>query len=53
MISDVERVGRWPRLRNVLVLMGDVVGVVVLIVAVGLVGSHGTSLDFITWLTGR
>ncbi|PXX59243.1 hypothetical protein DFR70_112160 [Nocardia tenerifensis] len=47
MTTDVERVQRWPRLRNVLILAGDVVGVVVLIVAVALIGSHGTSLDLL------
>ncbi|WP_338762054.1 hypothetical protein V7968_34640 [Nocardia vulneris] len=43
----------WPRVRNILILAGDVVGVVVLIVAVALIGSHGTALDFMTVFTDR
>lgn len=47
MTAETETVDKWPRIRNVLILAGDVVGVVVLIVAVAIIGSHGTSLDFI------
>lgn len=47
MTPEAEQVSRWIRMRNALIVVGDVVGVVVLIVAVALIGSHGTSLDFI------
>ncbi|MFI7004782.1 hypothetical protein [Nocardia sp. NPDC050175] len=47
MTTEAEQGSRWLRIRNVLIVVGDVVGVVVLIVAVAIIGSHGTSLDFI------
>ncbi|MEU7144448.1 hypothetical protein ABZ942_33740 [Nocardia sp. NPDC046473] len=52
MTTEAEQVSRWLRIRNVLIVAGDVVGVVVLIAAVAIIGSHGTSLDFILG-TGR
>lgn len=53
MTTEVERVTKWPRIRNALVVAGDVVGVMVLMAAVALIGSRGTSLDFLTWATSR
>ncbi|WP_405165135.1 hypothetical protein OG203_08515 [Nocardia sp. NBC_01499] len=53
MPTEAERVKRGRRIRNVLVLIGDVVGVVVLILAVALIGTHGTSLDSIMAATGH
>ncbi|MFG1795256.1 hypothetical protein [Nocardia sp. NPDC049149] len=53
MQTKAERADLWPRLRNVLLVAGDVLGVVVLIVVVALIGTHGTSLDFLTAMIGR
>lgn len=43
----------WPRVRDMLVLAGDVVGVLVLIVAAALIGAHDTVLDLLRVLSDR
>ncbi|MEU4340973.1 hypothetical protein AB0H00_06815 [Nocardia sp. NPDC023852] len=44
---------RWPRMRNLLIIAGDGVGVAVLIAALALIASHGSALDFMVAATGR
>ncbi|MFX0577349.1 hypothetical protein [Nocardia nepalensis] len=45
MKPSVEPVGSWWRIRNALIVIGDVVGVLVLIGVIAVVGSHGFDLD--------
>lgn len=44
----VESVGSWWRIRNALIVVGDAVGVLVLIGVVAALGSHGLDLDLFT-----
>ncbi|WP_158608042.1 hypothetical protein [Nocardia panacis] len=39
--------GAWARIRNVLVVTGDVMGVLVLIAVIALIGSHGEAMDLV------
>ncbi|WP_157110578.1 hypothetical protein [Nocardia anaemiae] len=45
MKSNVESVGSRWRIRNVLVVIGDAVGVLVLIAVIAALGSHGLDLN--------
>ncbi|MFI9503086.1 hypothetical protein [Nocardia sp. NPDC052566] len=36
----LEPAGAWPKIRNLLVAVGDVVGVLVLIAVIAIIGSH-------------
>lgn len=42
---SVESVGSWWRIRNVLIVIGDAVGVLVLIGVIAALGSHGLDLN--------
>ncbi|MEV6135517.1 hypothetical protein AB0L63_05525 [Nocardia sp. NPDC051990] len=44
MKPNVESVSSWWRIRNVLIVIGDVVGVLVLIGVIAALGSHGFDL---------
>ncbi|WP_330254777.1 hypothetical protein OG874_09670 [Nocardia sp. NBC_00565] len=41
MKPDAGPVGSWWRIRNVLIVIGDVIGVLVLIGVIAILGSHG------------
>ncbi|MFE9324919.1 hypothetical protein ACIHDR_18775 [Nocardia sp. NPDC052278] len=45
MKPNVESIGAWWRLRNVLIVIGDAVGVLVLIGVIAALGSHGLDLN--------
>ncbi|MGY4102569.1 hypothetical protein ACW2Q0_23870 [Nocardia sp. R16R-3T] len=45
MKASVESVGSWSRIRNVLIVIGDAVGVFVLIGVIAALGSHGFDLN--------
>lgn len=45
---SIEQVGSWWRIRNALIVIGDVVGVLVLIGVIAVLGSHGFNLDLFT-----
>ncbi|MEV5832927.1 hypothetical protein [Nocardia sp. NPDC052112] len=45
MKPSVESVGSWWRIRNVLIVIGDAVGVLVLIGVIAVLGSHGLDLN--------
>ncbi|WP_433602889.1 hypothetical protein ACQPXH_14670 [Nocardia sp. CA-135953] len=45
MKPSAESIGAWWRLRNALIVIGDAVGVVVLIGVVAALGSHGLDLN--------
>ena len=45
MKPSVESVGSWWRIRNVLIVIADAVGVLVLIVVFAALGSHGLDLN--------
>ncbi|WP_327098446.1 hypothetical protein OIE68_06360 [Nocardia vinacea] len=45
MKPSVESVGSWWRIRNVLIVIGDAVGVLVLIGVIAALGSHGLDLN--------
>ncbi|WP_433206047.1 hypothetical protein ACQP1G_19155 [Nocardia sp. CA-107356] len=44
MKSSVGPVGSWWRIRNTLIVIGDAVGVIVLIGVIAMLGSHGFDL---------
>ncbi|MEU0501264.1 hypothetical protein [Nocardia sp. NPDC005998] len=48
MKPSIEQVGSWWRIRNALIAIGDVVGVLVLIGVIAVLGSHGFNLDLFT-----
>ncbi|MFI6365520.1 hypothetical protein ACIBG0_22490 [Nocardia sp. NPDC050630] len=45
MKSSVESVGSWWWIRNLLIMIGDAVGVLVLIGVIAALGSHGLDLN--------
>ncbi len=45
MKPSAEMVGSWWRIRNVLIVIGDAVGVLVLIGVIATLGSHGFDLN--------
>ncbi|MGW4766594.1 hypothetical protein ACWEO2_00950 [Nocardia sp. NPDC004278] len=44
MKPSIEQVGSWWRIRNALIVIGDVVGVLVLIGVIAVLGSHGFTI---------
>ncbi|MGO4613235.1 hypothetical protein AB4305_21255 [Nocardia sp. 2YAB30] len=52
-VDGAEPHPAWPRMRNLLIIVGDGVGVAVLIAALAIIGSHGSALDFMVVATGR
>ncbi|WP_433678404.1 hypothetical protein [Nocardia sp. CA-119907] len=48
MKPSIQPVGSWWRIRNALIVIGDVVGVLVLIAVIAVLGSHGFDLGRFT-----
>lgn len=45
-VDGAELDPAWPRMRNLLIIAGDGVGVAILITVLAIIGSHGSALDF-------
>ncbi|MEV4237471.1 MULTISPECIES: hypothetical protein [unclassified Nocardia] len=45
MKPSIESVGSWWRIRNMLIVIGDALGVLVLIGVIAALGSHGLDLN--------